>query len=81
MLTVADINKAEQNGIPPGTLNTRLQRGWDKERAINEPPRRTKKTYVAYRGGVEICRGSAEECSKKLGIKPETVRWLSLIHI
>lgn len=77
MLSIADINRAEQNGIPLGTLRERMNRGWDKERAITEPTNRTKKTYAVYQGGVELCRGSAKECADTLGLKTKTVKWYS----
>ncbi len=31
---------AESNGIAPNTVYARLQRGWDLERAISEPPKK-----------------------------------------
>ena len=34
-------------------------------------------TYVVYRGDEVVAHGTAEECAEAMGVRPETVRWLS----
>lgn len=36
-VTASDIHIAKKNGICEGTLRTRLNRGWNKERALTKP--------------------------------------------
>lgn len=39
--------------------------------------RKKPKDYAIYRGDEFITLGSAEFCAKQLGVKPETIRWLT----
>lgn len=69
---------AEKNGINLSTYHSRLDLGWDVERAMTEPPRkRYEGEYAIYRGDDLLFIGDVEECAKKLGVSKNYIRWLA----
>lgn len=75
--TSADYAAAEANGIRQITLRHRLGRGWNIEKAINEPlvtwePKRHK-VHALYKGEELLADGTIEEIAEKLNVQPETV--------
>lgn len=74
--------KAKANGIDPGAFKSRLQMGWDLERASTQPtrPKRTTRKlirFAVFKEGVKLCEGTAKECAKALGVQESTIRWLT----
>ena len=69
----------------PSLVKQRIEQGWDKTEATTRPPmkkgewttRKKLREYAVYRGDELICVGTAKECAEELGVKVNTIYWMS----
>ena len=79
-LTEEQTRIAEKNGIERGTWIRRINLGWDVERAITEPPKKTTwetSLYALYKGENFIADGTVFEIAEATGKTISAVKALT----